>query len=321
MLRKFIAFQRAKTARPGFTFWTLATCWNFLARAQNKEVFPIKRFMRANRLPLESHPCQTLANKSVGVLFVAAGKDLEVLQWSIPFAVRSLGTSTPAPKISVIVPSEDLNHCRKLLGDHANIEIESEDSYVSKELVEALKLRFQSRFGWALQQFLKISFVLESSLDAILIVDADTVLLEERRWISDSGRQILTPSDEFNISYYEFLSTIGIGKVVPEYTFVSHHMLMQPKFLRLACEQISKSFPDEILELVLNHDFKNTSSPFSIDYEFYAQFLINHHPDKVELLKWSNLGIPRLTNLADQIEKEVKKNTGRFFSLSFHSYL
>ena len=76
--------------------------------------------------------------------------------------------------------------------------------------MEALKLRFQSRYGWTLQQFLKISFVLESSLDAILIVDADTVLLEERSWISDSGRQILTPSDEFNISYYDFLSTIGI---------------------------------------------------------------------------------------------------------------
>lgn len=321
MLRRFVAFQRAKTTRPGFTFWTLATFWNFLARAQKKELFPVRRFIRANRLRPDSQSCQTLVNKSVGLLFVTAGKDLQMLQWSIPFAVRSLRTFASTEKITVIVPSIELNHCRKLLGDLDNVEVVSEDSFVSKELVEALELRFKDRSGWALQQFLKVSFVLQSNLDAILIVDADTVLLEERNWISDNGRQILTPSDEFNISYYEFLATIGIGEVIPEYTFVSHHMLMQPNYLRLAFEHIGKSFPDDVLDLVLNHDFKNASSPFSLDYELYGQYIFNHHREKVELRKWANLGIQRESNLEEQIEREIKKNTGHFSSLSFHTYL
>ena len=321
MLRKFVASQRAKTIRPGFRFWVLATCWNFLALVQKKRLFPVMRFIRANRLPPDSASSQTTVSKSVGVLFVTAGKDLEMLEWSIPYAVRSLQTLSSNVKVSVVVPRIDLNRCRELLDDMANVQIVSEDSYVTKEIVEALKLRFQDRFGWTLQQFLKVSFVLKSNLDAILIVDADTVLLEERNWISESGKQILTPSDEFNISYYEFLSSIGIGRVYPKFTFVSHHMLMQPSYLRLAFEHTGKNFPDEILKLVLNHDFQNTSSPFSLDYEVYGQYLFNHHREKVELLKWANLGIPRESNLEDQIEREVHKNTGRFSSLSFHTYL
>ena len=321
MLKKFVASQRAKTTRPGFVFWTLATGWNFLAHARKKSLFPVRRFIRANRLLPELNSCQSAVNKSVGVLFVAARKDLEMLQWSIPFAVRSLRTMSSTVKISVVVPSIDLKYCQELLAILPNVEIVSEDSYIKKAAAEALKLRFQDRFGWALQQFVKVAFVLESNLDAILIVDADTVLLDERNWILDNGNQILTPSDEFNLSYYEFLSSIGIGEINPEYTFVSHHMLMQPNYLRLAFEQIGKSFPDEILELVLNHDFQNTSSPFCLEYEIYGQYLFTHQRDKVELLKWANLGIPRQTNLADQIEKEVQKNTGRFSSLSFHTYL
>lgn len=321
MLKRFVASQRAKTTRPGFVFWTLATGWNFLARARKKSLFPVTRFIQANRLLPEPNSCQPAVNKSVGVLFVTAGKDLEMLQWSIPFAVRSLRTLSSTVKISVVVPSMDLKYCQELLANLPDVEIVSEDSYIKKEVVDALRLRFQDRFGWVLQQFLKVAFVLESNLDAILIVDADTVLLDERNWILDNGKQILTPSDEFNLSYYEFLSSIGIGKINPKYTFVSHHMLMQPNYLRLAFKQSGKSFPDEILESVLNHDFQNSSSPFSLEYEVYGQFLFNHHPDKVELLKWANLGIPRQTNLADQIEREVHKNTGRYSSLSFHTYL
>ena len=307
--------------RPGFTFWVLATCWNFLALVQKKPLFPVTRFIRANRLPSESGPYQSTPNKSVGVLFVTAGKDLEMLKWSIPYAVRSLRTLSSTVKVSVVVPKIDLNRCRELLGNMSGVEIVSENSYVTEETVDALKMRFKDRFGWTLQQFVKVSFVLRSNLDAILIVDADTVLLDERNWISDSGKQVLTPSDEFNISYYEFLSTIGIGEVCPKYTFVSHHMLMQPSYLRLAFEHTGKSFPGEILELVLNHDFQSASSPFCLEYEVYGQYLFNHHREKAVLLKWANLGIRRESNLGDQIEREVQKNTGRFSSLSFHAYL
>jgi hypothetical protein len=321
LLKKFVASQRAKTSRPGFVFRTLATGWNFLAQARGKSLFPVRRFIQANRLPPEPSSCLSAVNKSVGVLFVTAGKDLEMLPWSIPFAVKSLRTLSSTVKISVVVPTVDMKHCKELLENLPGVEIVSEDSFIKKDVVEALKMRFQERFGWVLQQFLKVAFVLESNLDAILVVDADTVLLDERNWILDNGNQILTPSDEFNLSYYEFLSSIGLCEMNPEYTFVSHHMLMQPKYLRLAFEQAGKSFPDEILELVLNHDFKNPSSPFCIEYEVYGQYLFTHHRDRVELLKWANLGIPRQTNLADQIEKEVQKNTGRFSSLSFHTYL
>jgi hypothetical protein len=163
--------------------------------------------------------------------------------------------------------------------------------------------------------------VLDSDLDGVFVVDADTILIDKRDWISEEGHQILTPSDEFNPSYYEFLSSVGISSMNPEFTFVSHHMLMQPWILREAFAAAGWSHPTDLLRSIISHKYLNEESPFSIDYEFYAQYLISAHPELVTLQKWSNLGVSRQTLLESQIQLITTKYSNQFSSISFHSYL
>jgi hypothetical protein len=168
---------------------------------------------------------------------------------------------------------------------------------------------------------LKIIHVFNSEFAGVFVVDADTVLIDKRNWFCQEGHQILTPSDEFNLSYYEFLSSVGIGTLKPEFTFVSHHMLMQPWVLREAFAFIGWRNSTDLLESIVSHNYLNEESPFSIDYEFYAQYMRVAYPDLVTLNKWSNFGVRREVELKDLVESACSKYSGKFSSISFHSYL
>lgn len=321
MLRKYVASRRASSKKPGFGFWLLAKSWNLLSRMQNKARFPVDIFIRANRLGVDGYTEEIKNDKSIEILFVAAGKDLEMLPWAIPAAIASVNTSTSKTQVAVIVPAEETDRCGQILKEFNYVRIINEDTVLPPQVSLELKDRFGERFGWALQQFIKIAYVLESQMDGVFIVDADTILLKKRNWLSENGEQILTPSDEYNDSYYDFLASIGIGQLKPKFTFVSHHMLMQPLVLRRAFESVNLSFPNEILSRILEYEFLSDSSPFSIDYEFYGQFLFNNCPSQVKLQKWANVGLPRSENLPLQITMETKRFQEKFCSISFHSYL
>lgn len=319
MIGKYIASRRAAARKPGLGFYFFISCLNLLVKPMKREKFPIDKFMKANKLPSGSFTDQLQNDCSIELLFVVAGKDLEMLTWSVPAAIASLGLRKNPVKVSVIVPRQDVLECKKILRGAENVILICEDSILPAQVFTRLKDKFGNRFGWALQQFLKLAFILNSSSDGVLVVDADTILLERRNWLSSNGEQILTPSDEYNKSYYEYLASINISGINPPLTFVSHHMLMQPSILCEALSHAKLSFPYGLLDSITSYKFLNQNSPFSVDYEMYAQYLLNKYPEKVLLLKWANKGIPRKS--AKDIERSCQEFSGIYNSLSFHSYL
>ena len=99
-------------------------------------------------------------------------------------------------------------------------------------------------------------------------------------------------------------------------------MLMQPKYLREALQFAGWANSSSIVENVTKYRFLSSVSPFSLDYELYAQFMWNNHRDKIRLEKWANAGLPRSSF------KEFGNPNGLtiedfkdFASLSLHSYL
>lgn len=321
MLRKIVTSRRAKEQTPGFIFFFSVSLWNLVLRLRGRTPFPIKRFMAANRLPSSPPSGSPLKSKSVGILFLAAETDFEILPFAIPAAIESLSKSASQAQITVIVPSKDVADCRRLLSEFVNLTIVDEESVLSEDLRIILKNRFGVRYGWALQQILKVLYVLNSDLDGVFVVDADTILVGKRDWFSEGGRQILTPSDEFNPSYYEFLSSVGVSSLNPEFTFVSHHMLMQPWVLREAFAAAGWSSPKDLVDNIISHTYLNEQSPFSIDYEFYAQYVMSAHPELVTLQKWSNLGVARQKSIESQIPSVMNRYSNQFSSISFHNYL
>jgi hypothetical protein len=292
-----------------------------LLKIGNRNPVNFSRFINVNRLPVEPIDGSI---PSIELLYVAAKKDFEILSNSVRV---SGGLVLPNGNlgISVIVPESELLECKLMFKDFAIApNIISENDIVSRQQAFELKNHFKERYGWILQQIIKLKFTLDSSCDGVLIIDADTILLRPRLWLDGSGRQLLTPTWEYHLPYYKFLSSAGVCDINPEYTFVSHHMLMQPKILNEIFSFTGWTDIEGLIDSICSTPNEGEHSPFSLDYELYAQYLYAFHRDKVLLGKWSNKALSRSSKEMDFekfIEEVVLENSDRFASLSFHSYL
>ena len=283
----------------------------------------LRRFINANNLPLHVvHVNQVLP--TIELLYVATKKDFEVLGATLEVTLNSL-SNYRINKITIIVPEDHVQTLVNLLPEiDLTVEVVVESSLISQSLVHKLKESYGDRYGWVLQQILKLLFVKSSSEAGVLVVDADTALLLERNWIDSTGRQVLCPTWENHAPYYKFLEDHGIPVNPPKFTFVSHHMLFQPSVMRDILRLQGWTTTEELVDGLLNSKNAEENSPFSIDYELYAQYLFLVHPEKVILQKWANYEA-RSRNSSESIDDYTKRilsfSQSKYASVSFHSYL
>jgi hypothetical protein len=154
-----------------------------------------------------------------------------------------------------------------------------------------LSSKFTGRYTWVLQQLLKVIAVSGSEAEAVLVVDADTILLRKRKWFNESGQQLLQPSEEFNSEYYSFLAQFGISKIPPEFSLVSHHMIIQPRILKRAVSELGVKDVQEIPQVLKTDLIIRSESPVCVDYELYGQYMLNFRREDVFLEQWANIGI------------------------------
>ena len=321
-LRNYTYRSQRIGSNPGLLAASLLFSRNFLLKLTGSPTprISIRRYLSSNKIPYLSIRPGANRGKSVEILLVATQKDFVTLPFAIEGAINSLGDSKLS-RVCVIVPHRHLESCKSLVGNiHPTLSILDEETYLEKETFEMLSNSFGDRTGWALQQILKILHVSKSTSDAVLVVDADTVLLSERNWTDENGKQLLTPTWEFNLPYYRFLKELGIGNEAPKYTFVSHHMLMQPIIMNEILQFLNWSNKSALVNaLLLRSDF-NLASPFSIDYELYAQYFVNFHPDKIRLEKWANFGSYNESLKDIEIETILDSCKNQYASASFHKY-
>lgn len=265
---------------------------------------------------------QVPINASLEVILVSTKKDFTILMHSIDYAFNACRNFVDI-KVSIIVPADELEHCKNLfIGDSRRIKVHNENEFLSLELFDRLKKYIPQRYGWCLQQFLKVSACLSSNADYCLVLDSDTILLHSRQWVDFAGATILTPSEEFNEPYYEFLAQLDPRFDIKPMTFVSHHMLINPQHLKNLLIQIIGENPLELLiEKIEKYSNRDLDSPFCIDYEFFGQFMTSLNREQVFFEKWSNLGLSRKTYARFLPRKFLFKIIAIFFSsVSFHSW-
>lgn len=256
---------------------------------------------------------------TIEVVFVAKSEDLLLLKKVIIAAYNC--SVNKITKICLIVPFSEVTFCQDAL-KHLEffdiINIVSEELIVSTSVIELIRKERPDRFGWILQQVLVSEFILNSDSSGVLIVDSDTVLLRPKVWLDKFGRQLLMPTQEMHMPYYEFLRESSSIYPFPQSSYVSHHMLVQPVILREILEVWAGQ-----LELALKKAFEfsnpEENSPFDLKYEIYAQYLLVKYPELVELNKWANLSLPRkkLEEFLDGHEKALSKS---YNSVSFHHW-
>ena len=280
------------------------------------------RYFESNRFSINLQLPPATSNLKIDLLFVAARKDLETFPLAAFYAFQSV-IGGEVQQISVIAPQKDVRLFENVIGStFLPINVIDEESIISSATIIQLKEIYSNRFGWVLQQIIKLRFVENSNADGVLVVDADTILLKKRKWLDYGEKQILTPTWEFHRPYYNFLNSLNICSQIPTYTFVPHHMLMQPKIVSELISHLGWEKDSDLLKSIKSVDLPGENSPFSIDYELYAQYMFKNYPELLTLEKWANLSLARSKHGFGQQFKRLLPKVGKSFaSLSFHSYL
>jgi len=291
-----------------------------------KNPYPdIRNFLRQFRaISLPTTQIQNSSgNPKIEILCVAAGKDLDVLPLVLSQAVRT--SQNEVTKITVVTRSIDLAPCREILEKSrlsVTWEIIDEDAQISDDLRRDIKENFGKRYGWVLQQFLAVNFILNAESDGVLLVNADTILLRKMTWINENKKQVLMASTEFHPPYYLLLAKLIGSPENPRHTFITHHMLFQPRVFREIIDHWDiGTFHDLTTWVVLNFD-KTNQSPLCVEFELYAQGITLIHPEMVELRKFSNTTWKRSPGNLHQVRELIR--VGKFptwNSISFHDYV
>jgi hypothetical protein len=252
--------------------------------------------------------------------FVATKKDFSILQHSVIFAKNSVH-DFDVQAIGIIVPDEVIDEARNLFKASEEFFIIPESTILNRNVFKKLYPRFGGRSNWIYQQLLKVSLIRNAKTKYCLIVDADTLLISPRLWIDRSNRLGLTPTDEFNSDYSDFISKLDPESKPPNNSFVPHHMCFDVDLFCRMLKEYEIDSCDELIHKIMTESNQESTSPVSIDYELFGQWVASHHPEKVVLMKWANLAIPRQKS-SKILASKIRLSLLRIFynSISFHDY-
>lgn len=279
------------------------------------------RFVLANQISNKNALLDSKNPPKIIVAIVVASKDFHLIKSCIEFAIKN--SLNPVSKVSIVTPHKDRENCLeivKVLEISTPIEVISEEVLISEEDRSKIRTFFGNKYGWIIQQLLKISFVKEQNSSGVLIVDADTLVLEPTLWLDRHFKQLLLVSNEFHKPYYQFLIKIGLIPKNPQYTFVTHHMVLQPMYLESILNKICGGSISKLIDLIISLADRKNSSPVCVEYELYGQGMFEFFSESIVLSRFCNLPLKYEGN-AFVSENFVEVYAGKYKSISLHSYL
>jgi hypothetical protein len=287
------------------------TRWRSLIRTFNATRLPNGSLPRNDNLPV------------IEALIVSTEKDFGTIGHVL--TNLSSGSYNKVNKVTIITPEISLDKCIEISSNFQHlftngVEIKNEDDFFDEKFRLSLQNTFNSRYGWVLQQLLTMEFVFNSNYSGVLTINSDTVLVQPRTWLDESDQQTMLVSTEFHGPYYHFLNQIFGTPTSPKYTFITHHMLMQPKYLRNVLRIEGILNVEELGNLAIQFADKSLTSPVCLEFEVYGQLMTKHYPEMLNFRKFANIGISLAhENLQFFVLNQIKKKD--YYSVSFHSYL
>lgn len=254
------------------------------------------------------------AGVPIDVVTITAPDTFDFAETSLKAAMASSGN--PVRKVFAIVPDDAVEEATRVIPS-ATILTDSE--VLPPAILNALThFSDVGRDKWVLCQVLGMYFARNSDAAGVLIVDADTYLLQERTWLDSAGNQILSFSYEYHKPYEEHCERLyGPRKRHFGLSYVTHYMLMQPSILQ-------EIFPDDDSFIRWVREGNPDQKSAVADYHTYGRWLVDNHPQRAKLARWDNNRFvwpfqPGVTtNEALHIVSESNRG---FLSASSHRYL
>lgn len=208
----------------------------------------------------------------------------------------------------------------RILRESTDVRVVYDQDILGKEILSHLNDRFGAgdrNAGWVMQQLIKLSAARQSQEIGALILDADTVLLSPKTWITSNGRQLLQIAIEYHAAFmHHVLKFFGVPKRY-RLSFITHHQLMQPGVVK-------EMFPRGAESLITW--WESSTDPIGRDlgdYEAYGSFLAHHYPHRVAYGSFSNLFSPAFARFQKDLTESRQAPWDLipdYCSVSFHSW-
>lgn len=225
------------------------------------------------------------------ILSVCKARDIEVWKTSSNFMDALLSTD----RYIVIVPDEEVLQFEAVSPD--SFEVLSEDQFVTMPQRAKLRERLKSesmedRFGWYLQQLIKLSALQNfSDYDQLVIWDADTVPLKQINFFNNRGEPIHFIGTEHHEPYFSTIEDLLRMQKLVGYSFITQNFPITGKIADSFFEYIEERHQTNWFDAVVETVAASESSGFS-EYETLGTFITNQYSNlpNITLTPWVRNG-------------------------------
>ena len=217
------------------------------------------------------------------ILFLCHEKDKELLKKSVYYAQKNVKNYR---KIFLVSN-------RNFLESEKNIEFVSETKYpFTKKDFD--KYASDGRGSWYYQQFLKLYFfniMGNKVLDNLLIIDADTMFIRKTSFF-ENDIPLYNFETGYHQPYYHILEKLfGFGKQKSNISGITHHMLIQKKYIEEIFNFVEKKERKEFWKAIMTNIDADTISGFS-EYDLYFNYMLKKHPSKIKIRRIRFINFP-----------------------------
>jgi hypothetical protein len=184
-----------------------------------------------------------------------------------------------------------------------------------------------SRAGWYFKQLMNLYAhrVITNITDKFLLLDCDTLFINEVSMIDEEGKCLYSTGSENHRPYFEHMKKLipELDRQIPEKSGIVHHLMVEKKYLDEIIQKVEeihkKDFWKVMMELIDKNEIHG--SGFA-EYEIYFNYMLKYHPDKIKLrdLRWGNYNeLPDNKNV-NTIKDLIIKYKDKYDFISLHSW-
>jgi hypothetical protein len=255
----------------------------------------------------------TEARTDVDVVVPVGPRDVSIMELTLEGVHRNL--AGPVGQIWCVAPRDVGAELRRRYRD---VTVIDEEDVCDPQRKAMLRREFGARAGWLLQQFITLSTPEISGAEAVVVIDADTILLRPRRFRAGHSTLLLA-AQEFHVGYYEVLARVwGESVELPPFSCIAHQMCFVRDDVLAMRGAIEQRWGAPWIDALLSC-CEPENGEFLSEYELYGNWRLRMAPDATVVRPMRNVARARAP--ADTLAGLARALPSWAYSVSCHWYL
>jgi len=193
-------------------------------------------------------------------------------------------------KIYIITDKDNFKMKLKNVENISKINIIDEGYFgFNKELLKKINSK---RYGWYLQQLLKLYYHKICNQQYYLVIDADTLFLKQTTFFNGKIPLYNTGTEHHRPYFNHIQKFIPVIKRETNMSGICHHMMFNVEIVKEIFDYVEKKHNTPFYKAFMNCvDNKELNRSGASEYEIYFNYLLRYKKDKmiIRKLKWKNV--------------------------------